>query len=225
MSNENPNNHFHWRNKLDDLEYLPGEAFNKEMAWDKLYGRLRGKQSNKKFFWYWVAAACFFFALIITLMNYFDSHAKHLNRETAVKQAVRHVDPLSVSPGNNTDKNVNTVEPKKNISTVKDISHKTIYHPSSAEMIAKVRPNDTISDSLKEPSIKTLPKIDIVPALASTSSSKKKLNVVHINELGDPVNEFPDMVRKSDKHFKIKLANEEVFADPLVVSKTRVIRF
>ncbi|HMG69286.1 MAG TPA: hypothetical protein VK588_16425, partial [Chitinophagaceae bacterium] len=49
---------------------------------------------------------------------------------------------------------------------------------------------------------------------------KKKLEVVHINELSDPAVESFDVVRKIDKHFKVKLANEEVFANPSFASKT-----
>ena len=61
MSNEDPNNTSPWRNKLDELEHLPGSAFNRDAAWDKLYGRFQGNKKSKKIFWYWIAAACLLF--------------------------------------------------------------------------------------------------------------------------------------------------------------------
>jgi len=49
---------------------------------------------------------------------------------------------------------------------------------------------------------------------------KKKLNVVHINELGDPVMESSDVTRIEDIHsFKLRFGNGEVFSNPPVVSK------
>ena len=41
--NENPNDDFHWKNKLENLESLPGETFNKEASWEKLHDRLQKK--------------------------------------------------------------------------------------------------------------------------------------------------------------------------------------
>ena len=48
---------------------------------------------------------------------------------------------------------------------------------------------------------------------------KKKLRVVHINDLGDPVEESSAMARKTEVHsFQLKLANQEVFVNPSVHS-------
>ena len=85
MSNENPNNTSPWRNKLDELEHIPGSAFNRDAAWDRLYGRLGGNRKNKKISWYWIAAACLLFGLMITLLNYHRSPAQPSNKETRFK--------------------------------------------------------------------------------------------------------------------------------------------
>jgi hypothetical protein len=221
MSNENPSNHFHWKNKLEDLEHLPGEAFNKDMAWDKLYGRLRGKQSTKKILWYWIAAACLLFAMIITLVSYYKGSPTPSHGETAVNQSIKNSNAVPVKVETFKDKNINKAESQKNRSAVAtNKSYKKNYHSASTEFISKAHLIDTPGIYLQNPAIKTLPKIDITSVIATASAEKKKLNVVHINELGDPVTEFPDVVRKTDKHFKIKLANEEVIAGPSVASKT-----
>ena len=73
MLNEKPNNDFHWKNKLEDLESLPGETFNKEAVWEKLHARLQPKAKNKRITWYWIAAACLFFAFFI---SFFISNKK-----------------------------------------------------------------------------------------------------------------------------------------------------
>ena len=86
MSNENPNNTPQWRSKLDELEHFPGAAFNSDGAWDKLYGRLRGKKKSKKILWYWIAAACLLFGLAITLLNYHKSTTEPVNKEIVIKQ-------------------------------------------------------------------------------------------------------------------------------------------
>lgn len=59
MLHEKPNEFFHWKNKLDELDRLPGELLNdKTVSWNKLHNRLREKPRNNKIMWYWVAAAC-----------------------------------------------------------------------------------------------------------------------------------------------------------------------
>src|SRR5262244_4018272 len=70
MSNENPSNTPHWRDKLDDLDHLPGSTFSRDAAWDKLHGRLRGNKKSKKIVWYWIAAACFLFGLVSVMLDH-----------------------------------------------------------------------------------------------------------------------------------------------------------
>ena len=67
MIDEKPNNNIDWKDKLDGLESLPGEKFNKEASWEKLYARLQSKSKSKKMIWYWLAAACLFFGLFISI--------------------------------------------------------------------------------------------------------------------------------------------------------------
>jgi hypothetical protein len=66
MLHEKPGNDFHWKSKLEELESLPGETFNKDAAWEKLHERMQGKHRNKKALWYWSAAACLLSAIMIS---------------------------------------------------------------------------------------------------------------------------------------------------------------
>ncbi|MEP7252240.1 MAG: hypothetical protein ABI683_07660, partial [Ginsengibacter sp.] len=71
MNIDNRNEDLNWQSKLDALENLPGEIFNKDAAWNKL----RVKENKKKAFikpvWYYIAAACviIIFLLISFLPN------------------------------------------------------------------------------------------------------------------------------------------------------------
>ncbi|MFI5134169.1 MAG: hypothetical protein ACHQEB_07530 [Chitinophagales bacterium] len=226
MSNENPNSS-HWRNKLEDLEHVPGETYNKNAAWDKLHERLRGKQSSKKILWYWVAAACLLFVLMIAFINYYKGGSKRSNNETATQHSKKTDSLISVANEENRDININTAPPLKDkIVTITKKPDKKDQHTVSVQSISHARFNDTVSIHLQDPAIKALQIVDATSTAATALPSKKKLDVVHINELGDPVPITPDMVHNINKHsFKIKLANEEVFAGPSIVSKTAGLRF
>ena len=54
-----------------------------------------------------------------------------------------------------------------------------------------------------------------VIAVVAITPVIKKLKVVHINELGDPVEISPDVANKRDLHsFQLKLAGQEVYINP-----------
>lgn len=58
MSNETPVEGGHWKDKLDCLDQLSGEAWTgKDAAWDTLYGRLKDKPRRGKHSWHWMAAS------------------------------------------------------------------------------------------------------------------------------------------------------------------------
>jgi hypothetical protein len=227
MSNENPNNTPQWRQKLDELEHLPGSAFNRDAAWGKLYGRLRGNRKSKKIYWYWIAAACLLFGLMITLLNYHKGPAQSTNKETVMKQPGKIKNPVLKVEEVNKSENGNSAE------LIKDKIVATANKPIqrnrrivNTEFLTKVHPDDVaISYPEKEPLAKPLQIININPT-AAVRPQKKKLNVVHINELGDPVIGNPDVVHNTDIHsFRLKLASGEVFTNPAVVSGANSFTF
>jgi len=223
MSNENPNNTPGWRNKLDEFEHLPGSSFNNDAAWDKLYGRLRGNKRNRKIFWYWIAAACLFFGLVITFLNYQKDNSETGNKETALKQQPKEINK-PVLKGEKPDKNENEnrVELVKNkiVSTPNKPTERKL-HIVQTEVTTKARHDDILTtDQAPEPLAKPLQIIN-TNSTATVIPQKKKLNVVHINELGDPVIESSDITRIEDIHsFKLKFGNGEVFSSSPVASKS-----
>jgi hypothetical protein len=63
--------------------------------------------------------------------------------------------------------------------------------------------------------------MDTLSSLVIIQPETKKLKVVHINELGDPVETLPEIVRNSDKHtFQFKIASQEIYINPTTASNT-----
>ncbi len=220
MQGENPNKNLHWKNKLDDLGNIPGETFGKEVAWNKLYERLRGKKENKKAIWYWIAAACLLFAFITTLINRYKNNPQPPASATSLGEPKTSASPIFSPEKNdqNETENINITTKNKTINAsphIEQADHRIMTRP----MISKMILNDTINSSLiTEAATKSLQ----IPNTSSNATvgplAKQKLKVVHINELESPViGSPPDMVRNTDKHsFKFIHPDEEVFAGPPV---------
>ena len=225
MSNENPNNTPQWRSKLDELEHFPGTAFNSDVAWDKLYRRLRGKKKSKKMLWYWIAAACLLFGLVITLLNYHKATGEPANKEIVTKQyepkELKKPSLKVVEVDNNKREKESEVELEKNI--IVSTSNKSIqksHHIVPAEVVTKIQLNDAVNYPEQEPVAKSL---QILNNNSTTTIilPKKKLNVVHINELGEPVIETSDITRFADMHsFQLKFGNGEVISTSPIASKS-----
>ena len=223
MSNESLNNTSGWRNKLDELEHLPGPTFNGDAAWDKLHGRLRGNKKSKKIFWYWIAAACLLFGLMIALLNQQKGISHDENRETAIKKAEETDKPDLRIDGTHKAKNETGTE------LIKDKIVSTSNKPAqknrriATEVAAKVQSNEVVMNyPEQEPVAKPLQIIK--NSSTAAVPPKKKLNVVHINELGDPVTEFSDVTRIEDIHsFKLKFGNGEVFSNSPVSKPSGLI--
>jgi len=222
MPNENPNKEFHWKNKLEELEGLPGQMFNKEIVWEKLYARLQPKKKDKKMAWYWVAAACLFFALCV---SFFLSNKKEnvlvknnipqkkINSSSLpliIKDTSAVTTSLSKNENKITTHSINKIE---KINTA--INHKTI--PTE---IVQNKKEESIVQEIKNNAV-ILP--DTSASIVTNSPEKKKLKVVHINELGVPVSEPAVIARNSESHsFRLKLLNQEVYtSSSLPANNTR----
>lgn len=79
----------------------------------------------------------------------------------------------------------------------------------------------------KQPVVTVVPFVDTASLLATAPvKEKSKFKVVHINELGDPVEVSTDMVHTADLHaFQLQLATQEVYKNPSVASNKRALVF
>lgn len=217
MLSENRNN-LYWKNKLEDTNGLSAETLSdKNAAWEKLHNRLRENPNSKKVVWYWVAAACLLLAIFIPLM------LVHKNENNVVKN--------NIQKSKESKPQLTQAESLKKgaiaaISAVNAEKKKTVKNK------IKNYNNNTITNINKEPSetnnnqmaaneiILSVPAIDSsVVTTVGTVPAKKKLKVVHINELGDPVEVSSEIAHNTDLHsFQLKLATQEVYDKSSVAS-------
>lgn len=212
MTNEKPDNSSGWKDKLDELACIQDEAFNKETSWNKLHERLHSRSNKRKAGWYWLAAACLFFALFISL---FMLHKKESVLVKNILQSKKNDSALvQHTPVIKMDKSsAVSYLPIKNYLTghsIHQINKTTAGNPPkiTGNEITRNR-NEEIT---REVSNSIITPVDTVISLVANVPIRKKLKVVHINELGDPVSETPNIARYNEQHsFEFKLMNQEVY--------------
>jgi hypothetical protein len=196
MSIEKSNNN-RWIEELNNLQQLPDESFDKNNAWEKLHNRLVKKKNVKKPFFLWRAAASV--AVLITLLLLNNKNDKVTDKKTAVEKK-----------RNNSLQKVSPVAEKEIITE----QVKTIVPPESkkAEILIPKKQNQSpeenisISDlQLPHDILKTPENIaaadtntkNTVTAFPATAETKKKLRVVHNNELGYQPTEVSEPEKKA----------------------------
>ena len=221
MSNETPNNAPRWRNKLDKLEHLPGSSFHGDVAWDKLYGRLKGNRKNKRIFWYWTAAACLIVGLMATFLNQRKTISQPEHPETAITQPKKADIPVMGTDEANKNKNENRIEfTKGKIINSPDKPFQRNRRIIPTQVSTKVQSNEPVIDDAEQDHVAKPVQI-VGNSTAAVVPPKKKLKVVHINELGDPIMETSDITRIADMHaFQLKFGHGEVLSNSPIASKS-----
>ncbi|MEO7960622.1 MAG: hypothetical protein ABIR19_03690 [Ginsengibacter sp.] len=219
MLNENPNKDFHWKSKLDDLESLPGEIFNKDALWDRLHIRMQQKHGNKKAAWYWAAAACLLTALLIPLL-FSKKNGNTIVKSNPAQQTIQ-TPATNVLPEGKKDSFgfITTIAAEnKKPANLFENTEKMIAPANHKVLTFENVPVKKNKEELVEPVVIK----EAVEPLGTNSNAvalvpgKKKLRVVHINELGEPADKPPAMTAQKTEHhsFQLKLANQEVFVNP-----------
>lgn len=228
MLSENQNN-FHWKNKLDDMDGLQGEMLtDKNATWEKLHARINEKPRRKGFVWYWVAAACLLLAVIIpaTIINKKqDDVVKNTPKQIELKKET--VPENSTIKENEVAKSSTIANEKRN--AVKTTLPSPIVKPVTNDVTQTQEPvvaNSNVQHTIEQqPVFVSVPLVDTATSLATAPVKEKaKFKVVHINELGDPVEVSTDMAYTADLHaFQLKLATQEVYKNPSVASNKKSI--
>lgn len=206
-----------WKNKLEDTAGLSFATLqNKDAAWEKLYTRL-DKKKQKHIGWYWLAAACILIAIapftihksvVITKDNMVITGK---NSPTAKEKSVNNNDKIATTSISQTKKQL-----QKNNKRTIDENQTATVDKNQTTTIASADNSIIIND-------KTIPQaggISTAPVNKDASfitgispiQNQKKLKVVHINELGEPIEFSTDVIRKTDLHlFQLKLAQQEIY--------------
>ncbi len=205
MPDNNQNNHS-WRNRLNELETLPGEAgINKTLAWEKLQQRLQPSRVRRKIYYRYWAAACILAALLLplALLNH-DQAGEKINIQTM---------PMSLQVNNN-DTGIKAIQHSTTIittgSTDPEVAKtsglqnplpKRVVLPTLGKVMdsASELVNITsLKDAFSDPSI-----IDSNRSLVLNVIQQKKLRVVHINAIpgneGKSIGAFGRFIKPSRK--------------------------
>jgi hypothetical protein len=225
MSNENHNNPEDWRSKLGALHNLPGETVIDENAsWEKLHDRLRKKKSSKKIIGYWLAAACLLLVLMIPLLHSIQKDQVLAKTET-LHQQPRIIAPATILIDKKDPVKITTPAPveKNQIRTVADkgIEKYQVVVPSAITKENRVSDAVSNTDLMKETTIPSFQPLDTSLNITAALPAVKKLKVVHINELGDPVAEAPGIARSYEhRSLPVRLINQEVYTAPPSLGNT-----
>ena len=225
MSNENHNNLKPWKDKLEALEKLPGDGFDKAASWEKLYGRLNKKEPRKKLRWFWIAAACLAFALIISMFLFKNTPDKITAsaKKSATSQPQKPV--AKVEAKNAEAEKIDSITLQKKAVAIDKIINSKSYKITPVRPLLKVRLPDTVSEQnlTLQPGNHFINPDNTLSHLAIAKPVKKKLQVVHLNELGDPVEEMTGLEKNVSTHyFEIKFANQAVYTNPPVSKEKRI---
>ncbi len=214
MQSDNPNKEQPWKHRLDELDSLPGQPFDKESAWEKLQNR-RQQKKGKKMLWLYVAAASFIAILFLVWFSplkkenmLVEKGEKNLPVEKIISPEIIPAPADSKSPAAETRPEIKSVVRVKIFQekTQPVVTNERIKPGVKAIIITTTPPLE------KSDSIQNLP--EPLVNVASTVAARRKLPVVHINELGD----MPQPVitaGKTDRHsFQLKFGKQEIYTDP-----------
>jgi len=217
MLNEKPNNNFHWKNKLEEIESLSGETFNKEAAWEKLHERMQGKSRNKKAVWYWAAAACLMLALLIPwfLSNKKESVlVKNNSGQNQIQSSPSHLLPFG---NKNTSAVISSLLTEKKLPALSVEKSNKINYLFNHNIIQfkivqdKKEKEEFITQKITNNAV--VP-VDTTISIVAILPVKKKFRVIHINELGNPVEDNVKNLRNNEwTTFQMKAANKDGFSN------------
>jgi hypothetical protein len=199
-----------WKQLLENADSLPAEVLkDKNAAWEKLYTRLHNKPGRKLRTWYW-AAACLLAASITTLV--FIDNKNHQpsitvssprNQAPAIKKQSLHAEQKKIEAPlpSSSEKSRDLIITQKNKAANKmaPASNHDLIIDSTSVKAATATPSEAElhSDSPTKETIATIP-------------SRKKLRVVHINDLGQPAEESIADNKFAERHIlPLRINNHE----------------
>jgi hypothetical protein len=210
MLNERPTEPDGWKNKLDRLDNLPGEPWTgKSAAWDTLYARMHQKPKRKAGPW-WLAAAIFGLLVLISFLLTYKK-APPLVKNNSLPVHVEPPAPAPVLPERTASVPFARRSPAESALVIKSTpvnnNHQPAIKPRVPQPAGLPPGGNSPPDTMAMLQTGTLPLATNTPLPAGTAlQPKKKLQVVHINELNGPAEQDTPLVRGSNKRlFRISL--------------------
>ena len=214
MYNKKQNNPHPWKSKLTDPLHFPeADLIDKNAAWLKLQERLDEGLRNNKPFWYWAAAACLLATIALTMLIANRNINRQRNIVSKQKENTAPNRP-SIKPATfnqeNKIENIVTFQNKKRESENKLPIESNKVFRTKQEKIFLPDSNFEKTDSLttNTPIENDLNKTTDSPLLTTVLlKGKKKMRVVHINELDEPPQEFAKSSNKKQSIWGSSLIN------------------
>lgn len=182
MLSKKHNDPFYWKNKLEALDSLPGEGtIEKNAMWEKLDSRLHKATPGNKAIWYWIAAGLLPLIIITSTMVYDTENG--LVKESAKKKTNTNKALTFLTPDSKESVTISVTAPvdkKQPVAGSIPDKKKNILNDT-----IKAYENITVAPFSKEIELTTdsiLPG-DTTLIIATAAMVKKKLPVIHINEL------------------------------------------
>lgn len=195
MENNKQTDMLTWKERLEGLAGLPEPAFAKDAAWEKLSGRLQGPVARRKLGWYW-AAACF--VLLMAIPFLLIRRSSHVTPQAPlVKQ------PASPAISSFPDTLAQTgyrqpaLVQQPVLASASASGQRRKQHHSTRITILKP---DTVSITPDAIQLTIVAPADTAVVMMVAMPAKKKLPVVHINELGKQEQENAKFATHSDGH-------------------------
>ena len=218
MQDNSQNN---WKTSLENPDNFPGETVpHKNEVWEKLYQKLHKKPRRKLLAWYW-AAACLVILASGTVLVFVNGKRQQQAFSVLPSTLQNQLPPTTenvLRKEQKNSKNVLLPSKQKNQNLVPAQKNNT------AVTIPAVG-HDLFTDSI----VKELPDLVITSNIINDSSTisitvvtpaKKKLRVVHLNEIGQPVEEPTVNNRFAEKHgLGWRIINAEIY-NPVYGSST-----
>ncbi|MEO6316162.1 MAG: hypothetical protein ABIU63_09450 [Chitinophagaceae bacterium] len=208
MANEKQTDGLHWVNKLDQLDSLPGASMpDKNSSWERLHGRLHEKRRRKNHGWYW-AAACFLLLSAWPLLVKIKKQPVSLQNLVEQRQVpIQSIPAIVINP--DMMPVITSKPPAK-----KEMAYHSLKHTPNPIEKNKIDPGEGMiaADSKADSTTTTMSGHgpDTAVALVAAMPAKKRLPVVHINELGKQEQENAKFASRTQwPAFQIRFLNQE----------------
>ena len=208
-----------WKEKLEQPEQLPGFTMTgRQAAWEQLYVRLEKKPASKKIF-FWITAAS---VLLLISVLFLVPAGKKIQSGNAFNPSVTQ---KSTPPGKEhliAVQPEQIIQPKQSRKLEKPLlSNKknTMYQAAST---AEKEPSRIVAPTeiIREDSMTAALPLTDSSANYTATKEKKRLRIIHINELGVPDDEEIGLMNAPDKRsFRFSFGNQEVFDNRVPVNE------
>ena len=218
-----------WKQLLENADGFPEKILkDNNEAWEKLYARLHKKPARKLLPWYWAAASLAAISITIVIFSINKNHQSSL---VVNSSPANYRDPASTKKSLVTEQKTNNASfqslPEKNIGislTKKNSPVKKNELINNYDLVTDSANAQTGVETIFE---SVLDSDSSAKEIATVAPVKKKLRVIHINDIGQPMEKSTadhQLIKRDG--FQLKILNNETYNPvPAMAAKDGFIIF